>query len=162
MVYYQQNNVPVEDLAAGICLASVKNYLNKNVGSREIGKKVAFQGAVAFNKGMVAAYETVLGRKIVVPPYPHITGAVGAARLAYLARPGGEPASAGSTQIAEAKYEISSFECKSCANRCDVNTFQMDGRPEVLLQRPLREVQRGPQEEPGRATCRTCSPSASR
>ncbi len=87
MVYYQQNNVPVEDLAAGICLASVKNYLNKNVGSREIGKKVAFQGAVAFNKGMVAAYETILGREIVVAPYPHITGAVGAARLAYLANP---------------------------------------------------------------------------
>ena len=131
MVYYQQNNVPVEDLAAGICLASVKNYLNKNVGSREIGKKVAFQGAVAFNKGMIAAYETVLGRKIVVPPYPHITGAVGAARLAYLADP--EVSSfRGFDKIAETKYQITSFECKSCANRCDVNTFQMDDGPKYF------------------------------
>ena len=131
MVYYQQNNVPVEDLAAGICLASVKNYLNKNVGSREIGKKVAFQGAVAFNKGMVAAYETVLGREIVVPPYPHITGAIGAARLAYLANP--EVSTfRGFDAIADAKYTISSFECKGCPNRCDVNTFQMENGPKYF------------------------------
>lgn len=131
MVYYQQNNVPVEDLAAGICLASVKNYLHKNVASREIGKKVAFQGAVAFNKGMVAAYETVLGREIVVPPYPHITGAVGAARLAYLANPE-ESSFRGFDAVLDAKYEISSFECKSCANRCDVNTFQMENGPKYF------------------------------
>lgn len=131
MVYYQQNNVPIEDLAAGICLASVKNYLNKNVGSREIGKKIAFQGAVAFNKGMVAAYETVLGRKIVVAPYPHITGAVGAARLAYLADPQ-TSTFRGFDAIADSKYEISSFECKSCANRCDVNTFKMENGPKYF------------------------------
>ncbi|MCE5198393.1 MAG: acyl-CoA dehydratase activase [Armatimonadota bacterium] len=131
MVYYQQNNVPAADLAAGICLASVKNYLHKNVASREIGKKVAFQGAVAFNKGMVAAYETILGRKIVVPPYPHITGAVGAARLAYLANPE-QSSFRGFDRIAEADYEMSSFECKSCANRCDVNTFQMKGGPKYF------------------------------
>ncbi|MDH7601002.1 MAG: acyl-CoA dehydratase activase [Armatimonadota bacterium] len=128
MVYYQQNNVPVEDLAAGICLASVKNYLNKNVGSRDIGKKIAFQGAVAFNKGMVAAFETVLGREIIVPPYPHITGAVGAARLAYLSDVQ-ESRFRGFDQIAESRYQVTSFECKGCPNRCDVNTFQLEGGP---------------------------------
>jgi len=131
MVYYQQNNVPVEDLAAGVCLASVKNYMNKNVGSREIGGNIAFQGAVAFNKGMVAAYETVLGRKIVVPPYPHITGAVGAARLAYLANPEVSTFK-GFDAIADAKYEVTSFECESCPNHCDVNTFQMDAGPKYF------------------------------
>lgn len=131
MVYYQQNNVPIEDLAAGICLASVKNYLNKNVGSREIGNKIAFQGAVAFNKGMVAAYETVLGREIIVPPYPHITGAIGAARLAYMADPQVSTFK-GFDAIAEARYEIGSFECKGCPNRCDVNTFQMEGGPKYF------------------------------
>jgi len=131
MVYYQQNNVPVEDLAAGICLASVKNYLHKNVANREIGKKIAFQGAVAFNKGMVAAFESVLGRKIVVPPYPHLTGAIGAARLAYIANPE-QPRFRGFDAIAEASYEIRSFECKSCSNRCDVNTFQIHGGPKYF------------------------------
>lgn len=131
MVYFQQNNVPVEDLAAGICIASVKNYLHKNVASREIGKKVAFQGAVAFNKGMVAAYETILGREIVVPPYPHLTGAVGAARLAYLSDIE-EPTFKGFEKILESEYELGSFECKSCANRCDVNTFQAEGGPKYF------------------------------
>ncbi len=126
MVYYQQNNVPVEDLAAGICLASARNYLNKNVASRSIGEKIAFQGAVAFNKGMVAAFETALGRKIVVPPYPHITGAVGAARLAYLADPE-ECKFRGFEAVEDSTYEMASFECKSCPNRCDVNTFQVNG-----------------------------------
>ena len=131
MVYYQQNNVPVEDLAAGVCVASVKNYLHKNVASRDIGKKVAFQGAVAFNKGMVAAFESVLGREITVPPYPHITGAIGAARLAYLADPQ-ESGFRGFDQIADATYEITSFECQNCANRCDVNTFRMEGGPKYF------------------------------
>lgn len=124
--HYRQNNVPVEDLAAAICLASVRNYLNKNVGNRPIGKVVAFQGAVAFNRGMVAAYETMLGRRVVVPPYPHLTGAIGAACIAYQEAPA-EGTFRGFEAVVDARYTVSSFECRSCANRCDVNTFQMEG-----------------------------------
>jgi predicted CoA-substrate-specific enzyme activase len=131
MIYYQQNNVPIEDLAAGTCLASVKNYLNKNVGSRDIGEKIAFQGAVAFNKGMAAAFETVLGRKIIVPPYPHLTGAIGAARLAYRERPA-ESRFRGFDAITEGQYTVTSFGCKGCPNHCDVNVFQMDGGPKYF------------------------------
>jgi predicted CoA-substrate-specific enzyme activase len=131
MVYYQQNNVPIEDLCAAFCLASVKNYLHKNVASRETGKTIVFQGAVAFNRGMVAAYETLLGAKIIVPPYPHLTGAVGAARIAYRERP--EKSSfRGFDEILDSKYTISSFECRSCSTRCDVNVFQMDGGPKYF------------------------------
>jgi predicted CoA-substrate-specific enzyme activase len=127
-VHYQQNNVPIEDLCAGLCLASGKNYLNKNVANREMSEKVAFQGAVAFNQGMVAAFETILGRPVLVPPHPHLTGAIGAAWLAYKERP--EKSSfRGFDQIASAQYEVSSFECGRCPNRCDVNVFQMDGGP---------------------------------
>lgn len=131
MVYYQQAGVPVEDLCAAVCLASVKNYLNKNVGSRVIGENVVFQGAVAFNRGMVAAYETVLGRKIIVPPYPHLTGAIGAARLACRQHPE-KSGFVGFEKIAEGGYTISSFECKSCPNACDVITFQMKEGPKYF------------------------------
>jgi len=127
-VHYQQNNVPIEDLCAGLCLASGKNYLNKNVASREISEKVAFQGAVAFNEGMVAAFETILDRPIVVPPYPHLTGAIGVARIAYRERPE-KSRFRGFDQIASSEYRVSSFECQRCPNRCDVNVFQMDGGP---------------------------------
>lgn len=128
LIYYQQNNVSTEDLAAGTALATVKNYLNKNVAGHNIGKKIAFQGAVAFNKGMVAAFETILGREIVVPPYPHLTGAIGAARLAYREHP--EKSSfRGFDALVAARYTVSSFECKGCPNRCDVNVFQIEGGP---------------------------------
>lgn len=128
MVYYQQNNVSENDLCAGICLAAAKNYLSKNVGGRDYGDRIAFQGAVAFNKGMVAAFETLTGKTIVVPPYPHLTGAIGAARLAY------EQVSTrsrfrGFDAVQAGGYRISSFECRSCENRCDVNVFEMaDGQ----------------------------------
>ena len=128
MVYYQQAGVPIEDLCAAVCLASVKNYLNKNVGNRDMGKKIVFQGAVAFNKGMIAAYENVLHRKIVVPPYPHLTGAIGVAWLAYRERP--EKSSfRGFEQISEGHYKVDSFECRACPNHCDVNTFEIEGGP---------------------------------
>ncbi|MFB3883240.1 MAG: acyl-CoA dehydratase activase, partial [Armatimonadota bacterium] len=125
-VYYQQNNVPIEDLCAGLCLASGKNYLSKNVANREVSEKVAFQGAVAFNEGMVAAFETILGRPIIVPSHPHITGAVGAAWIAYREAPE-QSRFRGFDRIATGQYQVSSFECHHCPNRCDVNVFQMDG-----------------------------------
>ena len=127
-VYYQQNNVPIEDLCAGLCLASAKNYLSKNVANREMGEQAAFQGAVAFNQGMVAAFETILGRPIIVPPHPHLTGAIGVAVLAHRER-AAESSFRGFARIAESDYRVSSFECKACPNRCDVNVFQMDGGP---------------------------------
>ncbi len=126
MVYYQQVGVPVEELCAAVCLAAVHNYLAKNVGGRHIGERVAFQGAVAFNKGMVAAFETVLGKKILVPPYPHLTGAIGVARLALLEAPA-QSRFRGFEQVVEGRYQVGSFECHGCANQCDVNTFQIPG-----------------------------------
>lgn len=128
MLYYQRHNIPTEDLAAAVCLASVRNYLNKNVAGRAIGERIAFQGAVAFNKGMVAAMETVLGRPIIVPPYHHLTGAAGAAWLALREAP--EASSfVGFETIAHSEYRVTSFECKACENRCDVNTFQLGDGP---------------------------------
>ncbi|GFP28742.1 hypothetical protein HKBW3S33_02158, partial [Candidatus Hakubella thermalkaliphila] len=81
LLHFQQNNVNINDFCAGACLASAKNYLVKVVRNRPLGEKVAFQGAVAFNRGMVGAFETLLDRLIIVPPYPHLTGAIGAAQV---------------------------------------------------------------------------------
>ena len=124
MFYYQQSGIPLEDLCSAVCLATVKNYLSKNVGGRKIGDNVVFQGAVALNKGMVAAFETVLGRKITVPPYPQLTGAIGVARLALRERPE-KSRFRGFGKIAESSYDMRSRECKGCPNACDINIFTM-------------------------------------
>jgi predicted CoA-substrate-specific enzyme activase len=124
ILYYKANNVPVENLAAGICLASVKNFLAKTLGNRSLGQKITFQGAVAFNRGMVAAFETLLARPITVSEIPHITGAIGIARLAYLENCAVSQFH-GFNEIEASDYSLDSFECQACENRCDVNCFRL-------------------------------------
>ena len=61
LVSYHQKGVGQEDLIAGLCYAIVHNYLNRVVGKRKIGQKVMFLGGPSLNKGIVAAFENVLG-----------------------------------------------------------------------------------------------------
>lgn len=124
--YYLANNVPLPDIAGGICLAAVKNFMAKTLGTRRVGKKIAFQGATAFNKGMVAAFETVLGQPIYVSENPHITGAIGVARLAYNSDIA-QSQFRGFQAIAGLKYSMEARGCKGCNNRCLVNSFQIEG-----------------------------------
>ncbi|MEN3043820.1 MAG: acyl-CoA dehydratase activase [Candidatus Hydrothermales bacterium] len=65
----------------GACIYSIAhNYLNKVVGKKYIPKgKIIFQGATARNKALVAAFEKICDREIVVSPYSHIMGAYGTA-----------------------------------------------------------------------------------
>ena len=120
IIKYEQNNVSLEDLCAALTLATARNYLAKVIRGKEIKEKVVFQGATAFNLGQVAALETVLGRGIVVPPWPHITGAIGAAKYAY------DTSNLGSfrefKKISNLKYSVGPFECtnKECGNDCNI------------------------------------------
>jgi len=120
IIKYEQNNVSLEDLCAALTLATARNYLSKVVRGKEIKEKIVFQGATAFNLGQVAALETVLGRGIVVPPWPHITGAIGAAKYAY------DTYNLGSfrefKKISNLKYSVGPFECtnKKCGNDCNI------------------------------------------
>ena len=53
--------------------------LAKRVG---LEGNVYFDGGPAMNKGLVAAMEDELGKELVIPEYPQITTALGAAVLA--------------------------------------------------------------------------------
>jgi len=125
LMYFQQNNVSIENLCAGACISSARNYIIKVVRNRQIGEKVAFQGAVAFNRGMVGAFETILERPIIVPPYPHLTGSIGCARIAYEEeeRNPGKTGFRGFDEILKTEYKLTSFTCKYCGNECSVNRF---------------------------------------
>ncbi|WP_157067316.1 acyl-CoA dehydratase activase [Desulfosarcina cetonica] len=76
-----------EDIAAGLCYAITKNYLNRVVGHKPIGDTIFFQGAVAYNQGVVNAFRALTGREIHVPPFFSVTGAYG---VSILAREGNE------------------------------------------------------------------------
>ncbi|MFA5795090.1 MAG: acyl-CoA dehydratase activase [Candidatus Brocadiia bacterium] len=117
--YYKQQGVAKDNLIGGLSYSIVENYLNKVVENRKIGNHIFFQGGVAFNRGVKAAYEAVLGKKVIVPPHHDILGAVGVAILAIE-----ETKSATKFKgfdLRNRKYKATSFECVDCANNCEIH-----------------------------------------
>ena len=126
--YCKQRGAAKEDLVAGLAYSVVKNYLTKVVEDRRIGDHILFQGGTAFNRAVKAAFESVLGKKIEVPPHHDILGAIGVAMLAS------EEMDANNRQtrfrgfnLTNRKYELSSFECESCSNRCEIHKVVFEG-----------------------------------
>jgi predicted CoA-substrate-specific enzyme activase len=82
MIHKQQSGVATEDIVYGLCQTLVQNYLNSVAAGKQIEAPVVFQGGLAYNRGMVRAFEEELGLKLIVPDRPELTGAIGAAILA--------------------------------------------------------------------------------
>ncbi|MDI6815086.1 MAG: acyl-CoA dehydratase activase-related protein, partial [Dehalococcoidales bacterium] len=120
--FYKQKGAAKEDLLGGLSYSIVKNYLNKVVEGHRIGNHILFQGGVAFNRAVKAAFENVLGKKIQVPPHHDILGAIGVAMLAMeeMDRTGNQTGFRG-FDLRDRKYQLSSFECEGCPNRCEVH-----------------------------------------
>ena len=64
-----RHGIPAGAICAGLAYAIVKNYLNKVVGNRPLGSTIVFQGGVASNDAVVAAFERVIGAPVRVHPY---------------------------------------------------------------------------------------------
>lgn len=79
LVGYAQKGAAREDLIAGLCYAIVHNYLNRVVEKRYIGQRIMFLGGPSLNEGIVAAFERVLNRPVIVPANREVMGAYGAA-----------------------------------------------------------------------------------
>ncbi|MDP6438530.1 MAG: acyl-CoA dehydratase activase-related protein, partial [Candidatus Brocadiia bacterium] len=124
--YHQQRGMGTEDLVAGLAYSIVYNYLNRVVEDRRIGEHIFFQGGVAFNRGVKAAFEQVTGKKVTVPPHQDVMGAIGAAILAM------EEGSGESTfrgfDLRGVSYELGAFECKDCSNRCEIHKVSIEDR----------------------------------
>lgn len=82
LIHHQQRGATKNDIAAGLAYAVAINYMNRVVADKQVGERVLFQGGVAGNRAVVAAFENLLGRKVIVPPHFEVTGAIGAALLA--------------------------------------------------------------------------------
>lgn len=127
IISHQQQGAAREDLVAGLAYSIVNNYLNKVVGKRRIGDHIFFQGGVAWNKGVVAAFEMVTGKKITVPPHHDVTGAIGAALLAK--ENGHDRTSFKGFGVADTEFIQESFTCEDCANVCTIRKITSeDGR----------------------------------
>jgi len=137
LLSYQQQGAERPDLVAGLCYSIVTNYLNRVVGHRRIGRRIFFQGGTAFNRAVVAAFEAVTGKSIIVPDHHEVTGALGAAELArrYMQQQahnntGGQVAVKSTFRgfdLMHLKYKIRSFECTHCANNCEIKEVTLPG-----------------------------------
>lgn len=123
-----QQGTSLNNICAGLAYSVARNYLDKVVAGRSIGKTIVFQGGTASNDAVVSAFRKILGRNVHIHPYNRLSGAIGAALLAkrqmecapYKTKFAGFEACKAAT--------VSSFECNRCENRCQVNRVKVSGR----------------------------------
>ncbi|MBO8129453.1 MAG: 2-hydroxyglutaryl-CoA dehydratase [Peptococcaceae bacterium] len=129
LIHKQQMGYSKEDLIAGLCLALVGNYLSNVARGRPIEPPVLFQGGVAANKGIKAAFEKRLNLKIKVPEYFLVMGAFGSALLAKRnAERRRMPSNfRGASYIANFTCTPRTFTCSDCSNNCEVNEVYISG-----------------------------------
>ncbi|MEJ2723666.1 MAG: acyl-CoA dehydratase activase, partial [Deltaproteobacteria bacterium] len=137
LVSYHQKGVPQDDLMGGLCYAIVHNYLNRVVGKRKIGQGVMFLGGPSLNKGVVAAFEDVLGRGLVVPKHREVLGAFGAAISLQEKKllEGSEAVSfRGLESAIQDRMNYTEKICHAdpnCHNQCKLKIYDFDGRKSI-------------------------------
>jgi predicted CoA-substrate-specific enzyme activase len=122
-----------EECMAAVLCSVVKNYLNKVVGRRHVNpERIFFQGATARNKGLVAAFENVLGVEVVVSPYCHVMGAYGAALLAEARAQQSDDAGSRfkGLDLASRHIALTSETCTLCQNHCRITSAEIEGQAE--------------------------------
>jgi predicted CoA-substrate-specific enzyme activase len=127
LIHHQQVGSPKVDLLAGLSYSIANNYIEKVVGNKRIGERIYFQGGVAGNKSVVAAFESVLGKKITVPQNHNVTGAIGAALIAMEKRHADCRSSFVGFDLTDREYDVKSFECQHCPNHCDIKKISIGG-----------------------------------
>jgi predicted CoA-substrate-specific enzyme activase len=148
-----QKGADKNDLLAGLAYSIVQNYINRVVAGKTIAENIFFQGGVAFNRSVVAAFEKYLGKKLTVPPHHEVTGAIGMALIAMRhmndheseirnqksEKPNIETTSVPRMttfkgfELSKRLYEMSSFECKGCPNVCEINRVKISGEEGSLF-----------------------------
>ena len=114
-----------EEILAAALYSVRENYLQKVARGAAIGKKVAFQGATARNAALVEAFRQGLRVPVLVSPYCHLAGALGAAlRLRE-----GKPAATAFPGFAALRGHIPlrSETCNLCANSCRLRIARVGG-----------------------------------
>ena len=129
---FMQKGARNENLVGGLAYSIVYNYLQKVVGDRKIGNKIFFQGGVTNNKAVVAAFEQVVGKNIIIPPHFDVTGAIGAAILAKRSMAEDQKTRFKGFGVRNASYKVSRFVCQGCTNHCEISRVKIEGEKKSL------------------------------
>ncbi len=129
MIHKQQSGHCCEDIIAGLCEALVRNYLNNLAKGKKIEAPILFQGGVAANVGIAAAFEKILRKKIIIPRHYDVMGAYGAAILAKeeIEQTGKETGFCG-FERADGDFDVKSMECGGCSNLCEIVRISANGK----------------------------------
>jgi predicted CoA-substrate-specific enzyme activase len=121
MIHKQQLGFSKESIIAGLCEALVRNYLNNIGKGKNIESPILFQGGVAFNKGIKAAFEKELNKELIIPENFSVMGALGCAILAkeYISDTEKETKFRG-FGIGEEDFSIRVMPCDGCGNNCEL------------------------------------------
>ena len=138
----------LDDVTGGLAYSVALNYLNRVVRGRKIGDVIYFQGGTAYNDAVAAAFSTLLGKPVIVPPHNGIIGAIGMALIARevtgarergrsmgqaraavdrLAADGSRSSFRG-FDLSAMSFETREFVCKACSNYCDMKEIVVEGR----------------------------------
>jgi predicted CoA-substrate-specific enzyme activase len=138
----------LEDVTGGLAYSVALNYLNRVVRGRKIGDVIYFQGGTAYNDAVAAAFSTLLGKPVIVPPHNGIIGAIGMALIARevtgarerrrslgqaraaLDRLAADEARSSfrGFDLSAMSFETREFVCKACSNYCDMKEIVVEGR----------------------------------
>ncbi len=120
MIAKQQYGFSKADIIMGLCRALVRNFINNLGRGKMLQPPFVFQGGVAANTGIKAAFEEELKQTVTVPDYFDVMGAIGAAILAWEEVEQKGSSSFRGLDSLKTDFTPSSFICEGCANMCEV------------------------------------------
>ncbi len=127
MIAKQQYGFSKAEIINGLCEALVRNYINNLGRGKRLEPPFIFQGGVAANKGIRAAFEREVGYKVDIPEHYNVMGAIGAA---LLARKQVEDSGAATRfrgfEASDYDFRPTSFECSGCDNSCEVIKVELN------------------------------------
>jgi len=124
---YLARGYTVNEVLAAVLHSVVENYLCKVAIQSRIGRVIAFQGATAKNRALVAAMEQRLQKPLFVSRFCHLTGAMGAAMA--LAEQGVTRTGFKGLDLYKATIPIHSEICELCTNHCKITVANVVGEP---------------------------------
>lgn len=127
----QRDQVPIENIAAGLCYSVIKNALYKVIKLRrlqDLGEHIVVQGGTFKNDAVLRCLENLMGKRVIRPRNSEVMGAFGASLLAQerYAHSGKQQSQIlGYEEVKGIKHERKSRRCKGCTNNCmlTINTF---------------------------------------
>ncbi len=137
LVSYAQKGGQKNDLIAGLCYAIVYNYLHRVLGNKKIGNRIMFLGGPSLNRAIVAAFEAVLEKGLLIPKHREVLGGFGAAISVQekMEKENREaPSFRGLDAAINDKLDYKETICHAdrlCHNECKLKVYNFSGRKSI-------------------------------